>query len=164
MNSIRANIVDLYKAGKVVCTTTNGFVKKNGEGVMGAGNAKAISNYIPGLKFALGRHINVRGNVVGFIAERVIAFPVKPQSGTINELLTNCKIKFKKEELVPGFWCRADLKLIEKSMEQLNKLIETSNLEEVYLPVPGINNGQLSYTDVEPILKKGSSKIIFVSL
>jgi len=164
MNVIKANIVDIYKAGKIVCATTNGFVKKNGEGVCGKGNALALATYIPGLKFALGRHISVRGNVVGFIADRVIAFPTKPSTGTINELMTNCRIKFKKGELVPGFWCKSDLKLIESSMEQLNKLIETSNLEEVYLPVPGVANGQLSYADVEPILKKGSSKIIFVSL
>jgi len=65
---------------------------------------------------------------------------------------------------IPGFWCKADPSIIETSIDQLNDLITKFNLEKVYLPIPGVNNGQLKLEDIKPILKKASSRVIYCSL
>lgn len=166
MNIIKANITDLWKQGKIVCTTTNGFVKKDGSAVMGRGNAFAMAQTIPDLPKLLGQFIKKYGNRVGFIYQRsVIAFPVKPITGNYNDLLTHIQKRYKPTDInIPGFWCKADSKIIEISMNQLNDLVKKFKLEEVYLPVPGVNNGQLKFTEVEPILMKGVKEIKICSL
>jgi len=165
MNIIKANIVDLWRSGNIVCITTNGFIKKSGEGVLGRGNALAMAQIIPELPSALGRHIISHGNIVGLIYDRIIAFPVKPKTGKLKDVLNNTiASRYKSTDSIPGFWCKADLELIERSMNQLNLLIEIFNLEEVYLPIPGIHNGGLKFKDVEKILEGGCNKIVFVSL
>ena len=161
---IEANIVDLWKVGKTICVTTNGFIKKNNQGVMGAGNALAIAKEIPNLPSALGRHIRLRGNVVGYIHDRIISFPTKPQFGNYDQVIDKAKRIYKPGQKIPGYHCKSDLKLIEDGIERLNLIIEKQNLDEVYLPLPGVNNGQLSFEEVEPILKKGSEKIIFCKM
>ena len=57
MNIIKANIIDLWKQNNIVCITTNGFVKKSGEGVLGRGNALAMARTIPTLPKLLGNFI-----------------------------------------------------------------------------------------------------------
>lgn len=163
---IRSNIVDLWKQNRIVCVTTNGFVKKNGEAVMGRGNALAMAQTIPELPKLLGNFITKYGNRVGFIYKRsIIAFPVKPVTGNYENLLSHIKNRYKKtNKNIPGFYCKADLNIIETSMEQLNSLIYKFKLEEVYLPLPGCSNGGLKFEDVENILKKGVSQIKFCSL
>ena len=46
------------------CITTNGFIKKNGEAVMGAGVAKEAAIKYPELPEKLGYSIGVNGNRV----------------------------------------------------------------------------------------------------
>ena len=165
MDVIKANIVDLWKQGKIVCCTTNGFVKKDGCAVMGRGNALAMAKTIPELPQLLGSFIKKYGNRVGFIYQRsVITFPVKPISGSIHNALPHIAKRFKQDDIIPGFWCKADPKIIETSMNQLNELVKKFKLAEVYLPIPGINNGQLKIEDVEPILMKGVKEIKICSL
>jgi len=67
MQIIKANIADLWKQNKIVCVTTNGFVKKNYEAVMGRGNALAMAQTVPELPKLLGNFIIKYGNRVGFI-------------------------------------------------------------------------------------------------
>ena len=159
-------MVSLWKNGNVVCVTTNGFVKKSGEAVMGRGNALAMAQAIPELPKLLGSFIKKYTNRVGFIYNRsVINFPVKPSSGNYDDLLPYIQ-KYKPTDIIniPGFWCKADPSIIETSIDQLNDLITKFNLEKVYLPIPGVNNGQLKLEDIKPILKKASSKVIYCSL
>lgn len=47
MKEARGNILDLFGKVDCICVTTNGFVKKNGEAVMGRGIALAIKNILP---------------------------------------------------------------------------------------------------------------------
>ena len=159
-------MVSLWKNGNVVCVTTNGFVKKSGEAVMGRGNALAMAQAIPELPKLLGSFIKKYTNRVGFIYNRSdINFPVKPSSGNYDDLLPYIQ-KYKPTDIIniPGFWCKADPSIIEISIDQLNDLITKFNLEKVYLPIPGVNNGQLKLEDIKPILKKASSKVIYCSL
>lgn len=164
MNIIKANIVDLYKSGKIVCITTNGFIKKNGQGVLGRGNALAMAQLIPQLPTFLADHIKKNGNIVGPIFKNIISFPVKPVSGNYNQALNKVKYLYVANSTIPGYHCKASLELIEKSLNQLNELIENHNLKEVYLPLPGCSNGELKFEEVKSILEKGSNKIIYCSL
>ena len=165
MKIIKADIRNLYKQGKVVCVTTNGFIKKSGEAVMGRGNALAMAQLIPQLPINLANHIKRNGNVTGFIYKSIIAFPVKPIKGTWDDALDNVKPKFKVNDIIPGFWCKASPLIIRDSLYRLNQLLDFyDTLNEVYLPIPGCSNGGLKLEDIQHILEKGSSKIIYCSL
>lgn len=164
MNLLRSNIVDLWKNGKTICVTTNGFVKKNGCGVMGRGNALAMSKELPMLPKLLGNFIKTFGNSVGFIyKESIISFPVKPTQGNYENVLPHIANRYKPTDVIPGFWCKASLPLIQSSVNQLNELIIKNKLEEVYLPLPGCSNGGLSIEDVEPIISNCVTQVKFVS-
>jgi len=158
MRLIQNNICDLWLLGKTVCVTTNGYVKQNGSAVMGRGNALAMKNIIPGLEEKLGEHIRLNGNNVGFIFHRVIAFPVKPVAGTIDQALPHVRGfyidagVYTGSAQVPGFHCQADLSIIERSARQLAQLIRDKNISEVYLPVPGVGNGRLTKQQVIPVI------------
>ena len=164
MNIIKANIVDLYKNGKIICVTTNGFIKKNGQGVLGKGNALAMATYYPKLPSNLAAHIKQNGHIVGAIGKGIISFPTKPISGNYDQVLDKMKNMYKADQVIPGYHCKSNIKLIEKSMNQLNEFIEKFNLEEVFLPLPGCSNGGLTFEEVKSILMKGCSKIIYCSL
>lgn len=141
MNLITA---DLWDCQGILCITTNGFVKNNGEGVMGAGVAKQATERIPGIAASLGRGIRDHGNVVLRIAgpdvircefdRNVLAFPVKH----------NWRYK-------------ADLELIERSAKQLARFYEMGFIspydDEVFLPKPGCGNGGLTWPEVEATLE-----------
>lgn len=136
---------DLWDCEGVLCITTNGYVKANGEGVMGAGVAKQATERIPGIAESLGRGIRRHGNVVFRMAgpdvirckfdRNVLAFPVKH----------NWRYK-------------ADLELIERSAKQLERFYEMGYIDayedDVFLPKPGCANGGLDWSDVEPVIEK----------
>lgn len=164
MNLVKADIVDLHKRGKIVCVTTNGFINKSNRAVMGRGNALAMATYYPKLPSNLAAHIKQNGHIVGAIGKGIISFPTKPISGNYDQVLDKMKNMYKSDQVIPGYHCKSDLKLIEKSMDQLNEFIEKFNLEEVYLPLPGCSNGELSFKEVEPIIEKANMEIIFVHL
>lgn len=122
--------------------TTNGFVKKNGEAVMGRGCAKEASTYWPKFPKLLGNHINKNGNVVGLFTygsfqdgmTAIFTFPVKY-----------------------NWWEKADSNLIEKSCKELVNYVESiwfGKMIKIAIPRPGCGNGQLDWEDVKPILEK----------
>lgn len=123
----------------IVCVTTNGYIKKDGRGVMGAGIAKRAASIWPDLPSLLGEHLRKNGNHTGVLAEKeyrnakfvVIAVPVKHN------------------------WDQqADLGLIERSIQELVKLTDEKGWSKVWLPAPGCGNGKLTWEQVEPILDK----------
>jgi hypothetical protein len=125
------------------CITTNGFVKNNGEAVMGAGIAKQAKLFYPKLPLAVGLAIQVLGNhVTPFVVEKdniLFTFPVKH-----------------------NWWEKADLELIERSASELVEWVDEINqvkevIETVALPRPGCGNGQRDWEEevkvvIEPIL------------
>lgn len=156
------NIVDLWQQGKTVCITTNGFIKNdNGTpvAIMGKSNAKAMANLIPELPEKPGWHLLKCGNVVGFIYNRIIAFPIKPEKGTWDNAIDSIKNCFSEQDIIPGFWCKSDPKIIKTSITQLNQLIATHRLNEVFCPVPGY--GEFSLEEILPLLNEASKNIIF---
>lgn len=116
------------------CITTNGFVKRNGEGVMGAGCAKEAATYDPTLPITLGSAITRFGNTVTILRHRppkpaLVSFPVKHH------------------------WIEeADLHLISESAKALSVLASRMGWDRVLVPRPGCGNGRLRWTDVAPVL------------
>lgn len=143
---------------------TNGYVSRNGAGVMGAGLAYDAKNRYPGIVFDLGTHLRREGNVVGWLRKephQLIAIPVKPSFQKIENLnqkknlLPKVRSLYGVGEFVPGFYCMADIKLIESSLNQLVVFIEKNSLSTVFIPLLGCGNGRLSPTkDLFPLLER----------
>ncbi len=118
--------------GNAICITTNGFVKKNGELVMGRGIAKQASERWPWLPNTLGQLVVKHGNHVHVVEgishelETIFTFPVKHNWFEI-----------------------ADIELIKRSSDELMNWVELLNYDEVLLPRPGCGNGKLDWEDVE---------------
>ena len=134
MIEIKGNLWDTFDHEHVTCITTNGTLKRNGEGVMGRGCALEATKRFPGLSRRLGRHVDTIGNHVGHLLDKphpiLLAFPVKHE-----------------------WWERADLKLIERSCQELLRFMHAYN-KICVLPRPGCGNGRLSWSQVGPLLHK----------
>ncbi|MGD2071981.1 MAG: ADP-ribose-binding protein [Candidatus Thorarchaeota archaeon] len=143
MKVLKGNIWK-YKDRGYIVIPTNGFVKKNGEAVMGAGLAKQSKEKFPDLPKRLGEHIEGQGNVIKVFNEYgLITFPVK----------TN-------------WWENANLDLIWKSALTLAKEFdEPYNLGadiNIYMPKVGCGNGKLNWKEVEPIIKNQLGHIVTI--
>jgi len=142
MKIIKDNIWKYYGKGYIVITT-NGFVKNNGECVMGRGIAKEAKNRFPGFSTKLGMVIEKLGNNVFFWdKEQLITFPTKHV-----------------------WWEKSDLKLIEKSAIQLAEYFDEpwnmgADLPRIFMPKPGCSNGKLDWKDVEPIISSHLSHLV----
>jgi len=133
---------DLWQAKPqfIRCITTNGVVKKNGELVMGRGNALQAKERYPQLPGLLGSYIKSSGNILYYIEELNIAsFPVKYH------------------------WRdKADLKLIAQSCYLLNVLLDNLDKSAV-LPRPGCANGRLDWErEVKPLLSQIISDRVWI--
>lgn len=107
--------------------TTNGFVKNNGQAVMGRGCAKEAATKYVTLPVELGSLLKRHGNHLFVLMQyKLITFPVKH-----------------------NWWEKADLKLISQSAAELFEL----NFNNVVMPRAGCGNGQLSWEEVKPILE-----------
>ena len=65
----------------VVCVTTNGCLRENGDGVMGAGVAKQCLDILPDAETTLGEHLRHNGNIIGELGQKelvtFLSFPTK---------------------------------------------------------------------------------------
>jgi hypothetical protein len=135
MVNIKGNLWNHVGVADAICITTNGFVKNNGECVMGRGCAKEATLRYPGIARKLGNLIVRKGNHCFVIkvdqGTRICSFPVKH-----------------------NWWEEADIKLIIHSCKELIALADKKNWTNIVIPRPGCGNGKLSYSDVEPILQQ----------
>lgn len=135
MKEIKEDIWIMWGKGKYIVIPTNGFIKKNGECVMGRGLALCANTAFPDLSHKLGDRIREYGNKVFIFSEySIITFPVKH-----------------------NWWEKADLNLIEKSCKQLKEIFRFNLCDlpiPVYLPKVGCGNGGLDWNDVKPVLEK----------
>lgn len=119
-----------------LCILTNGFVKSNGQGVMGRGIAKKVCSYYPQMPTILGNRVQMGGNNVQRLVttkkgNMLIMFPTKQ------------------------FWFNeSDPELIVKSCVQLEAFILEHKLKSVLLPRPGCGNGKLAWSDVKPLIQE----------
>lgn len=129
------DIWSAWKLGFYIIIPTNGFVKKNGEAVMGRGLAWQASQKFPTLPKELGDRIKSCGNMVFvFMKYRIITFPVKHN------------------------WMEdADPELIKLSAIYLQDIFKDNLMglpTPVFVPKVGCGNGKLNWTNVKPILDK----------
>ena len=130
MQQATGNIWEYWNIGYWVVITTNGFVKANGECVMGRGTAKQAANRFPELPLAVGKQIRENGNKpFVFDTRRIITLPVKH-----------------------NWWEPADLGLISRSTVRLVNIVNLWGLERVAMPRPGCGNGQLTWAAVERVI------------
>lgn len=172
MKEIKGNILEHMKNYDFVCITTNGFVKANGENVMGAGIAKVFKDEYPSLPKLVGRNIKKFGNIVDFICNlqdkdgntltSLLTFPTKPVTVVINDVLDTKylvpwrrKYFYRSGAVVPGFFALSTLELVEESLKQLVEYVDSFGNVTVLLPRPGCSNGGLDwYKDVKPLCSK----------
>lgn len=131
----RVDLWEGYFADLVI--TTNGFVKNNGEAVMGAGCAKEAATRFSWLPQRLGSLISLYGNHV-FLLDSI-----SDDAGeTVN--LWSFPVKHHWRE-------KADIELIKRSA---NELKEINRNYGIALPRPGCGNGKLDWeTEVKPALQ-----------
>ena len=135
MKEIKGNIWEYYEKGFWIVIPTNGFVKKNGEAVMGRGLALQAQYKFLELPKEIGDMLKDCDNhVFSFSEYRLLTFPVKD-----------------------AWWKPATLELVEQSCKELKKIVHY-NLGKiqvpVYLPRVGCGNGKLNWKDVKPILER----------
>ena len=134
MKEIYSDLFQLAKTGQFThcCITTNGFVKSNGECVMGRGCAKTIADMHPNIPKILGASIKKRGNVPCILHTqdnvKFISFPVKHK-----------------------WFENADIELIVKSALNVSKRVGLN--AKVLLPRPGCGNGNLNWNVVKKHLE-----------
>lgn len=128
MKEIFGNAWDLYLNYTYLAITTNGFVKMNGEAVMGRGIALQIKLRYPDMPMILGYLIKTNGNIVQHLVSNFISFPVKHKWFEV-----------------------ADIELIKRSCKQLMELLQPN--ETCLLPRPGCGNGKLDWSYVKPIIQ-----------
>ena len=162
----RADIVDLWKRGKIVCITVSLEVRrKDLNGIVDRGNALALAPHVPGLARKLGEFIMIGKGNVGFLHDRVIAFFTKPTECRFDRCLPDEVSKYSWGQTIPGGHCMADPVIVARSARQLLRMVIKEHLREVYLPLPGVASGMLDVEDIREALDvlKNSSKVRFVS-
>jgi hypothetical protein len=134
MKEIQGELWDYYGTpNTLICLTTNGAVKKNGEGVMGRGCAYEATQRIPGIAKTLGRSLSVYGNQ--FIPDTQRGFAFFPVKHHWRE--------------------QADLNLIQRSAEALDRLSRAVGMRDwtFILPRPGCGNGRLGWPEVKRVIE-----------
>lgn len=134
MTEITGNIWDFKSPRTPICITTNGFVKANGECVMGRGVALQAKQRYPKLPIQLGTRIKQFGNKTFYFPDYdLITLPVKH-----------------------NWFEAADPILITNSCLQLVEMAKGEYIElweKVYLVRPGCSNGRLTWDIVKPLIE-----------
>lgn len=181
MKLIKEDIFSLEEVD-AICLTTNGFVKRSGAAVMGAGVAKQAKERWRWIDYTLGENIELFGNTLGlltvkrdnaiFIREpewftslgnnrvpyHIVSFPVKPDRGICSkdkeDIVPWARNRYKEGQEIPGWHMKADLDIIEQSAFKLRVIVDQFNWKSVAISAPGCGNGNLKWLEVKPILDK----------
>ncbi len=142
----RGNIWDYHATHHVVIPTNIGY-RRDGRNVMGRGLAAQAAKRFSALPRWYGEYCRTFGEgtpIVIYPEGRLILFPVKPLN---------------KESPWLSWKASADLKLIERSAEQLARVVIE---DPVAVSLVGCGNGGLDMSDVRPILDRHLSAKKFV--
>jgi hypothetical protein len=129
-----------YTADAVVITT-NGYVKKNGQAVMGKGCAAEAANKWPFLPALLGEAIENFGNEVFIWTLQ----DIDEDDELRNNNIITMPVKY-------NWWEPADLDLIQKSAVDLKTEADLWHFDTVVMPRPGCGNGGLEWEEVKPVV------------
>ena len=151
---------DLFaQKADAICITTNGFVKSNGECVMGKGCAQKATQLWPSIAARLGGLLKEHGNRVMVVGKTdcyaIVSFPVKPVKETFDgdNAVRHMASRFQKGDAVPGWACKARTSIIQESARQLVEIADKRGWTNVVIPRPGCGAGELSWSEVEPMLQ-----------
>ena len=129
MLELTGDLWDFHARGEFVAITTGGLVGKNGACAMPRGCAAQARKKFAGIDVVLGRMINLHGNHVHDLGNRIISFPVE------NSPYEN-----------------PDLGIIERSCRELVAIADRYECERIVVPRPGCGGGGLEWNEVRKIL------------
>jgi len=159
MKIARGDMWSQINKADAICITTNGYVRKDGAAVMGRGCAKQATERFFGIEYKLGSAITKFGNrgiiLTGIGKTNIVSFPVKKEymiCSDKKQIVYHMRKKFSLGDKIPGWALIADLALIEKSAHMLVEATTRRGWQSVSLPQPGCGAGELSWTEVKPIL------------
>lgn len=139
-----------------LCITTNGYVKKNGQAVLGRGVAHQASQLLPDLPVVLGSQLKHGGNHIHLLNGQSpiwLSFPVKPHHVINDGTNVVGHMKYAMGAFVPGCFAKAELPIIEASCHELVAIANTHGFEKVLIPKPGCGAGELKWEDVRPVIE-----------
>ena len=166
MESYKGNMFKLLGEVDALAITTNGFVKRNGQAVMGRGCAKEATRLFPGIAQALGIAIGELGNIPAFLFNAqntdIWSFPVKPVSVKVrNECeLTDRVVRHMQGQCLrfpwtcPGWAAKADMGLIVASARLLVAAADINKYKTIAIPRPGCGAGELNWDFVKEALER----------
>jgi hypothetical protein len=157
----KGNLWDYIGKTDVLCITTNGFVKKSGEAVMGRGCASQAKDHYPGISLRLGIMLTAEGNMCHELWKDdktlVYSFPVKHDRMVCtnkDNLVPHMRERIRLGDVAPGWALKADVDLIIKSANELLHLANTNNWSSIVIPRPGCGAGELHWSTIGPILSQ----------
>lgn len=130
---VTGDIFEYIKDKKIdaICCTTNMIVKSNGELVMGAGVAKAFAEKHPELPKRF-------GTLAKYWIPLKTSVPVSIMTYYKNPYIIYFPTKHHWKDPSPP-------ELVERSLQQLKKIVTDWEMKKVVLPRPGCSNGGLSW-------------------
>jgi len=179
------NIWEIIQNDDFLIITTNGWINKKGEAVMGRGIALQAKKNFPDLPRILASKIKQEGNKVHYLGRfalfrkkneilyiHIISFPVKPVREKVQKdcgnIVSHLRKKFYNKSWAPGFAVKAKPDIIARSLQELKNLFLKEKfqkmLEEkskIYLPLPGTGNGELSKKEVIPLIVKNLKNFLY---
>jgi hypothetical protein len=134
----RGNMWNAFEDTDAFCITTNSYIRKDGEVVMGRGIAKQTKKLFGDLPLALGNKIKERCGHLG-------TYGVLPTNRNEND-------KFVAFQVKTHFKNDATIALIENSAKLLGRMAFKYDDKRFDLNFPGIGNGGLDQSEVKPVI------------
>jgi len=163
MKIIKGDMWGYMHNADAICIPVNGFVKRNGDAVIGRQGLAYYFNHCFNGTFSnlLGRTFQFDGPSVQKILKLkrpdiwVVAFPTKPHRITSDgtNAIESKASDFPKGKSIPGWAAKADLYTIAKSCLELKSLTSAEKWNTIYLPMLGTRGGERDWKTIEPILK-----------
>lgn len=132
------NMWDAWEEADLFLITTNSTIKKNGALVMGAGIAKEARDMFPGLDLTAGQRIKDKCGNLGL-------YYLLISDDWPNKKLGLFQVK-------THYSNKADIEIIRESTWQLAQWATHFTDIQIHLNYPGIGNGGLSKSQIEPII------------
>jgi hypothetical protein len=160
---IKADLWSYWGVADAICITTNGSCDRNGDAIMGRGNALEAAQRFPGLALRLGRQLRTVGNVTQVITgtpllllpnavqTQIVALPTKPgdkRVTSLDELMLQFRNTTRVGTIAQGWKFLSPSELIISSLVGLVDLADTFKWENVVLPPPGAGNGGQDFNEV----------------
>lgn len=132
--------------------TTNGFIKNNGEAVMGRGVAEQAARRWHDVPGTLGNSLRGSGNHVCSLGHFSYNPGYEGHSDRAHVLPTKETFELVALPVKHRWWERADLELINRSLGELVSLADFKGWSRVTLVRPGCGNGQRDWGEVRPMV------------